>query len=520
MRLLIRSAHFRGLPIPPTRNTLRLSGAPALAALLFLLPWVVYWSTVFHRYGLRDDYAILREAREEPGKILRVLASQGRPLYGWLLERSARAAGGIEGLSELRLLSVAGLGLLGAALFLLLVREGWRTPFAALLAAFLTVTPSAQVIASWGICWPQAVAMLLGLGAFALARRGLPFPPEEPSPRGPGWCLGAVLAMAAATLIYQASGLFYAVLMAAALVARRDATLRDTSRWMARHLGLMGGGLALAFGITKLTFALGLFTASPRIAFETHWVDKTVWGLTHALPNALALAALNDTRGSQTGGYHAMVVLTLLLLCVGVAVESRRAGLTGVGRWLLALVTLSGVAWSVSFLAGERWPTYRTLYALTGVWSVFFAASLVNLGACWPTRGPRVTTALLGVLVAASAYLAHEQSLVLFAIPQGRELALMEQGARQVEPAKQPRVFVLTARPTDSFAAHRYLDEFGSVSADAEWVAKEMLEAAVQERFPQEPDVSRLYRFAAGPAAPEPRAYDILIDMRRLRNGR
>ncbi|WP_227028100.1 hypothetical protein [Corallococcus soli] len=495
------------------RPTPRALVVPGTVVMLFLLPWLIYSSAVVHRYGLRDDYAILREAREEPGKILRFCASQGRPLYGWLLELSAKAAGGIDGLMGLRLLGVAGLGALAAAVFLLLRKEGWRTGSAALLAAFLTLTPSAQVIANWSICWPQAVALVLGLVSFACARRAIGHAHEGTS-RGPGWMLAAVGAMATATLIYQVSGLFYAVLLAAAVVARKDASLKDTVRWMAKHLVVMGVGLVVAYAITRVTFATGLFTASPRFSFEKHWVDKTLWALTHVFPNALALSALNEAPGDMDG-YWGMVALTLTLLGVGVGVEGRRSGLTGVGRWLLALVTLSAAAYSAGFLAGERWPTYRTLNALTGVWAVFFAASLVNLGTVWPRYGPRAATLLLSGFVAFSALLAHEQSLELFALPQGRELALMEQGASLVVPAQRPRVFVLTAKQADSTAPFHYLDEFGSVSVDAEWVAKEMLKALVKERFPREPDVGGLYRFAAGPVAPEPRNYDILIDMRR-----
>ncbi|RKG73185.1 hypothetical protein D7V88_36895 [Corallococcus terminator] len=496
-----------------TRPTSRALVVPGTVAMLLLLPWLIYSSAIVHRYGLRDDYAILREAREEPGKILRVCASQGRPLYGWMLEASAKAAGGIDGLMGLRLLGVAGLGVLAAAVFLMLRKEGWRPGSAALLAGFLTLTPSAQVIANWSICWPQAVALMLGLASFACARRAIGHP-EETAPHGWRWTLAAVGAMATATLIYQVSGLFYAVLLAAALVARRDASLKDTARWMAKHLVVMGVGLLLAYAVTRVTFATGLFTASPRMSFEKHWVDKTVWALTHVFPNALALSALNETPGDMDG-YWAMVVLTLTLLGVGVVVEGRRSGLTGVGRWLLALVTLSAAAYSVSFLAGERWPTYRTLNALTGVWAVFFAASLVNLGTVWPRHGPRMAMLLLSGFVAFSAFLAHEQSLELFALPQGRELALMEQGASLVIPAQKPRVFVLTAKQADSTAPFHYLDEFGSVSVDAEWVAKEMLKEVVKERFPREKDIGGLYRFAAGPEAPEPRNYDILIDMRR-----
>lgn len=182
-------------------------------------------------------------------------------------------------------------------------------------------------------------------------------------------------------------------------------------------------------------------------------------------------------------------------------------------------MTLSAAAYCVSFLAGERWPSYRTLYALSGVWSVFFAASLVNIATCWPTGGQKMATALLACLAATSAILAHRQSFELFAVPQSRELALMEEGTRQAVLAKHPRIFVITARQDDSSAPRRYLDEFGSVSIDTEWVAKEVLKQLMKERFPAVRDVSGGYRFAAGPRAPEPGKYDILIDMRRLRQG-
>ncbi|MFP2923709.1 hypothetical protein ACLESO_00565 [Pyxidicoccus sp. 3LG] len=489
---------------------------PGTAVLLLLLPWVIYGSAISQRYGLRDDYAILREAREEPGKIFRVCAAMGRPLYGWLLEQSVCVVKDIDGLAGLRMLAVAGLGLLGAAVFLLLLKQGWRVLPAALLAVLLTVIPSAQVVVSWSICWPQALALLLGVTAYALARRGLEVPPKA-AWHGWAWCVGGGVAMCAATLIYQASGLFYAVLLASALVMREDTDLRTPARWMMRHLLVVGSGLGVAFVLTRLSFTLGFFTPSPRTALEKHFVDKAVWVFTHVLPNALALNVLNDTNAGPPPAFWPMVGLTLTVVALGAFVEGRRAGRAGAGRWLLSLGALTLVAYSVSLLASERWPTYRTLYALIGVWSVFFTASLLRLGSRWPVRGPRVATALLGVFVAVSALLAHLQTRELFARPQGRELALMEEGARQVTPGRQPRVFVITVLQRDTSAPKRYLDEFGSVSVDTDWVGREMFHALLAERFPEERDVNRLYRFAAGAVVPEPHAYDILVDLRPSR---
>ncbi|SET91106.1 hypothetical protein [Stigmatella erecta] len=495
-------------------------GAPVLgtAVLLLLVPLCSYWETVFHRFGFRDDYSILREAREEPGKILRVCSSQGRILYGWLLEMSARAAGDIEGLCWMRLASVVCLGLLASAVFLLLLRAGWSLAPAALLAAFMPLTPSAQVLASWAICWPHALALLLATGAFALADQSLRAGSRRLVQAGGG--LGAVLLMAAATLTYQSNSLFYVVLVAATLVVRRQDTFGGSVRWMVRHLCVVGAGLGVAFAVSQATFAAHVFTRSPRIRFETHWVSKALWMVTHVLPDALAQPALDGARGIAAVAYWLMVLGAVAVISVGTVMERRRIGPAGGWRWLLGMVALSGAAYSVSFLAAERFPTYRTIYALTGVWSVFIAAALVNIGRLLPGRGRQVAVAGLAGAVLVGALLARWQSFELFAVPQGRELQLMEEGVRKAVLAKRPRIFVITATQDDSSAPLRYRDEFGSVSIDAEWVAKEVLKSLMKERFAGAPDVYKQYSFAAGPKVPEPKSYDILIDMRRMREAR
>ena len=59
-----------------------------IAVLLLLLPLLIYSSTIFSRFGFRDDYSILREANEEPGKVIKLCSSHARPLYGLMLESS------------------------------------------------------------------------------------------------------------------------------------------------------------------------------------------------------------------------------------------------------------------------------------------------------------------------------------------------------------------------------------------------------------------------------------------------
>ena len=147
-------------------------------ALLLFAPVAVYWPTVFHEYGYRDDYAHLREAREVPQHLIRFTSSYGRPVYGTLLVASVRELGGdVANLQWLRLASVVLLGLLGIALMRLLQRSGWSATDSAVVGLAVALLPAAQVTVGWSIAWPIALALLLALGGFgatdmALRRHG------------------------------------------------------------------------------------------------------------------------------------------------------------------------------------------------------------------------------------------------------------------------------------------------------------------------------------------------------------
>ena len=147
-------------------------------AVLVLTPLAVYWPTVFHEYGFRDDYADLREAREVPQNVVRFTSSLARPLYGALLIATVSPLGGVvENLQWLRLGSVLLLGLLGSALWRVLMRAHWPPVDAAVAALMVTLLPAAQITVGWSIAWPIALSLLLSLTGFrmtdaALARRG------------------------------------------------------------------------------------------------------------------------------------------------------------------------------------------------------------------------------------------------------------------------------------------------------------------------------------------------------------
>jgi hypothetical protein len=469
---------------------------------------MAYAPAALERFGFRDDYPILVEAQQQPAKIVAVCGAQGRFLYGVLLQLAGRVAGNIDGLVWVRLASAAGLGLLAVSVLLLLVRSGWALGFAAPLAVLLVSLPSAQVLTTWVVCAPQIPALLLAVGAFALGERG------GLTQRG-RWLAktGSALLTAAAAVIYPPQALFSLVLVAGALVVRRKETFRQSLRYLGSQLGALAVGLVLAYVSIQASFAAGLFHRSPRVRFETDWWGKAVWLVTDLLPHALALQVIDQRPGSHPGGYFLAIAAVPLVCGVGLILEGRRAGRGSLARWLVGMVLLSLAACAVSAVTPERLTSYRILYALAGVWCVFAVASLANVAASLPRPVGRLLGAGAWALALGSAALAGDQALRLIAVPQNQELALMDEGAR--EAARVPsHVFVVVGRQDEGWTPQRFGDEFGSVSIDADWLAKAVLQLLMKEHYPSDLRAEQRYQFRAGLQAPQDGGYDVLIDLR------
>ena len=483
----------------------------ALLALV-ALPALLYWNAVWMRFGLRDDYSTLRETHEEPGKIFAFCTSQGRPVYGLLLEHSFARLDGINALPWARLLGAVCIGFLCAAMALVLERRlRWPRGQAVLGAALLASVPSVQVIVDWGICWPHAVAALLAVAAFVLADRALAAATSVG--RVAGVSLAATLLLCG-MLTYQSNAMFYAVPMAAGWLAMSDRPWRERLRWLVAHGVLVGLVLAVAFLLTKALFAGGVFRASPRIMVEAAWLDKLGWFLREPLDNALALFVVEDARLRTAPWFNLTAIAVATVIILGGAVEWRRRGPVAALLWWGGACGLGMLAYVVSLVAAERWPTYRTLLPLTGVVVVYLVRSIGQLGLLWPRWGGRLALSLTGGLVAIGAFQATQSSADFLAEPQRAELARLEAAAARIDPVRQPRVFVLFPSRHDTQADVHYLDEFGSLSGDSDWCTKEMLLLLLHERYPQQPELVQRLRLAFGHWKPPPGTYDLLIDLR------
>ena len=63
-----------------------------------------------------------------------------------------------------------------------------------------------------------------------------------------------------------------------------------------------------------------------------------------------------------------------------------------------------------------------------------------------------------------------------------------------------------------------YADEYGSLTSDADWAAKEMFKAAIRERFPDGLPAGTDYLLTTGFGPPPPVGYDLVADLRELKN--
>ena len=480
-----------------------------LLALLLLLPSAVYWQTVFHDYGFRDDYAHLREVRDEPGKLFRLTASNGRPVYGAVLEASLRAAARIvPELPRLRFASLLLLTAVGLVLWLHLRRSGWSDVEAMAVGAGVVLLPGAQVVVGWAIAWPIALGLLLAVLGFWVVDAHLGLRGVR---RTVGLSGGALLYFVAG-LTYQTSALFVVVPLAALLLVRDERSVPSDSRWVAVHLGILFASLVGGFLLMSVAFTEGVVPEAARMHLEPDPFLKLLWFLRQPLPNSLALFELRDRFDTQAQFWVALAVfgaIAVLGYFFGATSKQQRR------RWLFCALLLPFVAHSVSLAASSQAIGYRTLLPLSGLFLVLVAYGLRSLGR---TRVGLVGTRVaLGVLIVLAAGLANRNPFTLIAVPQNREWQFVHFAAGSLELGSPPRVFIVRPMIEDRSTERVYADEFGSLSADADWAAKEMFKAAMRERFPDALP-GKAYFVETGFVPPElPHDYALVIDMRALR---
>jgi hypothetical protein len=486
-----------------------------LTAMIFLVPLLTYWPATFHEFGLRDDYSNLREAHEEPGKIIKFCASHARPIYGWLLQSTYGQTSTVQNLQWMRLAASLLLGALCWVSFRGLHALGWSFTTSLCFAVLLALIPSAQVMAGWAVGWPYVATALLAFGGFFTVEGALAVGMSAGLGRAVAQWIVALGLMVVSALIYQPSALFYAVPLAGALIAQRHRTLVQTARWAGIHLGFVAGALGLAYCVMTVLYSTGVFVKSGRVAFEHHWIEKIEWFLREPLPNALSLFVLNDNNRRDHALYFGCAALVGALLLAGAYLEWRRYGRSRGIVWLTALIGLPVFACAMSLVASERYATYRTILAMTAVLLCFLVASMRALTESWGPYGRR----MLAIIVMSIAFFSAQHHVyALIAVPQSNEWELIMAGAKRVHlDGARPRIFAIASSPADISTATIYHDEFGSLSTNSEWVPREMFKRAMHDLHPEIANLDSRYDFSSGYQLPVDQRYDVIIDLHKLR---
>lgn len=479
---------------------------------LLLAPLLVYFQSIFHEYGFRDDYSHLREAREEPGKLVRFTASHGRPLYGALLETSFAKIGDVDNLPWLRLTTVVLLTVLGLALWRQLYQSGWTEIQAAAIGLGVVLLPAAQLVASWAVCWPHVLALLLSVAGFSAIETEL----ERGGMKRVVALFGGCMIYLLAGLLYQSNAVFAVVPIAAVLLVRAGREPLTDLRWAAAHLGALFAGLVGSYLVVQLLFNNGIFQPSARMQIEGDYLGKIGWFFWQPLPNALGLYALRDSFDQANPVFWGVSLATLLVIGYAVKTEAD----PGVRKkWLLCLIALPPLAHVASLAAAERAIGYRTLFALSGLVLVFLMFALRSLLASG-RRKPWMHYTALAVILSGAALAANRNAFTLMAEPQGYEWELMRTPVMRTTFKAGTKVYIITPTLADRSTTRSFADEFGSLSSESDWAPKEMFKAAMHWRFGDKLPRGVGYTVNLGRQAPADGEYDLVIDMRKLGNWR
>ena len=479
-------------------------------AALLILSLVVYWPTVTHEYGFRDDYSNLREVRERPGWLMTLTSSSGRPVYGALLEGSLTEIYQVAELAKLRALAAVLAGVVGVLLWWQLRRSGWSDMQAAAMGAAVIVLPGIQVVVGWAIAWPIALALIVALLGFQLVERGM----HTLGRMGPVCVAAGAVLYFIAGLTYQTSALFAVVPFAAALLLRPETSARNDSRWIIVHIGTLFAALFAGFLVMNVVFTEGVVPEAARMQIEPHPFIKLLWFARNPLPNSVALFALRDALATPPRFWIVVVVVAAVIVLgflFGAKTAQQRA------RWLFVALLLPFVAHSVSLAASSQAIGYRTLLPLSGLFLVLamfgFRAIVARFGL------PRLAQGgALAAVAVTGAVLARHNALTLIAEPQGNEWRIIETAANRLRLTSEARVYLI--RPSVEYRSTKrlYADEYGSLTSDADWAAKEMFKAAIRERFPAGLPEGTDYLLTTGFGPPPPVGYDLVVDLRDLKN--
>ncbi|MFC5480068.1 glucosyltransferase domain-containing protein [Massilia suwonensis] len=430
-------------------------------ALLVALVFLTYSITLTSRFGLLDDYAFLLNGITGSDATFDLLVGAGRPLNALLLDAGFAAAGSIENLALLRLVTLVGIAALASALYVFARRHGLSSATSVSIGAGVALLPSFQVYAAWAQHFTTPFAALLSLVAAYLLT---PAHSAE-RPRVHAILLAAIL-LATGLLMYQPTAMFFCTAVLISVMASPQ-PLRD---WTMSRLASAAAafGVAMTAAFVALKIGQRLYpSGSSRYGLLNDPLGKAEWFLREPLWNALSLFTVPAD--------NAVALACVALVCAGLLILCIRKG-TRAGCFVLALSILCLLgAYLPNLATAENWASYRSIGALAA--SVVAVVSIVIIepvtryvarnGAENRRRSAHQAGMLAGLVVIVCLAM-HAQKTVSHALvlPNVAEIDNVSQYLQQHANTRQiSSIFVRPSAWTDSAAAPMAYDEFGLQSS-------------------------------------------------------
>ena len=464
--LLVRTA----APRRAGWRSLRAMPPTVVAALLGLVPVLLYLPSIVAEYGRADDYRSLYQSKTYSLQGAWDLGlAGGRPVssVGWTFLISLSDS--VSDLAWLRLLSLLAVATAGALVTAwgaaLAGRRGADAWLASVLAgALLVAVPGAQTIVTWAVLAVQAWALPAALLAGILLDRW------RPADRRLVYVTSGLLILASAFTYqqYVALALFAPVLGAALAFARgRRVDLR------APLFAAVAVGVSL---VVNYAFVLAVGSnISDRVTQRQPWSETADWFFTVYLPRTIDLDVPDHTSSTV-----ACIGILLVLLAVPLIRGVRYLCVSGavVACWLAVAAPMAAV--------GELWASYRVVYpAQIVLWS---GAALAAGWALTERRRDesRASTSasslvLVGCVAVSLIAIGASRAYFYYAVPNGNDWRSAQCVADDLAPDMGPRD-VLVLQPWSAARSRVILgDEPGIIAGAIDWAVGDMLWLAADD---------------------------------------
>jgi len=322
-----------------------------------LITFGIYLPVIVVPYATADDFDSLAAGHGFFENLWHDSFQNGRPLGGVLEFPAFTFAPDIASLRLVRLVSVAGIALLGLLLYRALRRSHMNRWVSTAAVISIISLPSFQVYAAWTTAFISSYAAILAGLSSLVATAAL-----DARFRGAALRLAASSALLfSALLTYQQMAMFFWVFAAIAIL-RPGQRLARSGRLLALHVLVAIPTMAVDYSVFKiLTHYYGV--SNPERASLVHDVPaKLRWFIDQPLVNSLNLFALTPTR-TLAVGVAALGIAGILLLHLG-------KGRKSFGFLLIAAI-LVPLSYIPNLATSENWASYRSLGALSALFAVY-----------------------------------------------------------------------------------------------------------------------------------------------------